>query len=216
MVKVLNVPSGHVLNRLSEPLKERIVAAQSDELGVQFRNAYELCARVFSDLKIALRPPRSTKATSAPDLGDKPTKELVRFYSAILAKNGVPEQAISLQAANLTHRTQLLRAFREPDKVIQETCAKVAGVVGMFPKTADNIRCGHNPGDVLDPYILGAAQVLMCAGDFQHTISATVAHKVLMIIEGLLGHLHEDVIGAMRGNVRLRSLAEWTRKHRIR
>jgi hypothetical protein len=42
----------------------------------------------------------------------------------------------------------------------------------------------------------------MCTGDFEHTISATVAHKVLMIIEGLLGHLHEDVIGAMRGNVR--------------
>ena len=43
----------------------------------------------------------------------------------------------------------------------------------------------------------------MCAGDFEGTISATVAHKVLMIIEGLLGHLHEDVIGAMRGNLRV-------------
>ena len=86
--------------------------------------------------------------------------------------------------------------------MISETCAKVVAVVGDFPKTAADIRCGRNPGDVLDPYILGAAQVLMCAGDFEHTISATVAHKVFMIIEGLLGHLHEDVIGAMRGNVR--------------
>jgi len=34
-------------------------------------------------------------------------------------------------------------------------------------------------------------------------IGATVGHKVLMMIEGLLGHLHEDVLGAMRGNVRV-------------
>ena len=33
-------------------------------------------------------------------------------------------------------------------------------------------------------------------------VSATVAHKALMVIEGLMGHLHEDVVGAMRGNVR--------------
>jgi hypothetical protein len=120
----------------------------------------------------------------------------------VLKANGVPEQAISLQAANLAHRTQLLRAFRAPDAVIAETCEKVVAIVKTFPQDAADIRCGRNPGDVLDPYILGAAQVLMCAGDFEHTISATVAHKGLMIIEGLLGHLHEDVIGAMRGNVR--------------
>ena len=100
--------------------------------------------------------------------------------------------------------------------MISETCAKVVAVVGDFPKTAADIRCGRNPGDVLDPYILGAAQVLMCAGDFEHTISATVAHKVFMIIEGLLGHLHEDVIGAMRGNVRAPNRAGWTRKRSTR
>ncbi len=138
------------------------------------------------------------------------------FYAVVLARSGVPEQAISLQAANLVHRTQLLRAFHDPDAVIAETCAKVVAVVGDFPKTASDIRCGRNPGDVLDPYILGAAQVLMCSGDFEHTISATVAHKVFMIIEGLLGHLHEDVIGAMRGNVRARSRAGRIRKRSTR
>lgn len=202
MVYVLNLPAEHALNRLSEPLKQRIVASQSDSLDSKFRSANELCARALSDLKIAISPPTGTTSMPAAELGDKPVKELVSFYSDILARNDVPEQAISLQAANLAHRTQLLRAFHDPDKVISETCNKVVQIVGTFPKTADDIRCGRNPGDVLDPYILAAAQVLMCAGDFQHTISATVAHKVLMIIEGLLGHLHEDVIGAMRGNVR--------------
>jgi len=201
-IRVLNVAAGNALNRLPEPLKERIVAAQSDALESEFRSAHALCARALADLKIAVRPPRETTGLPASDLGDKPAKELVAFYSGMLARHGVPEQAIPLQAANLAHRTQLLRAFRDPDGVISETCVKVVAVVETFPQTADDIKRGRNPGDVLDPYILGAAQLLMCAGDFELTISATVAHKVLMIIEGLLGHLHEDIIGAMRGNVR--------------
>lgn len=161
MVQVLNVRAGHALNSLSEPLKQRIVAAQSDALESEFRSAHELCARALSDLKIAIKTPRSTTGLPASDLGDKPAKELISFYSGILASNSVPEQAISLQAANLTHRTQLLRAFHDPDRVISETCDKVVEIVGTFPQTADDIMSGRNPGDVLDPYILGAAQVLM-------------------------------------------------------
>ncbi len=201
-IQVLNVSAGNALNRLSEPLKQRIVAAQTDALEFEFPSAHDLCARALADLKVAIEPPLEARDWPASNLGDKSAKELVDFYANILARNDVPEQAIPLQAVNLAHRTQLLRAFRDPDRVISDTCAKVVAIVATFPNTAEEIRCGRNPGDVLDPYILGAAQTLMCAGDFEHTISATVSHKVLMIIEGLLGHLHEDVIGAMRGNVR--------------
>ena len=202
MTRILNVPAEHVLNRLPEQLKARMVASQSDALNSEFKNGYELCSRVLSELKIGIAPSGSLKNVAATDLGDKPLKELVGVYSRMLARSGVPEQAILLQAANLAHRTQLLRAFHNPDKVISETCDKVVEIVGTFPKSANDIRCGRNPGDVLDPYILAASQALMWAGDFQLTVSSTVAHKVFMIIEGLLGHLHEDVIGAMRGNMR--------------
>ena len=202
MIRVLNVPEKHPLNKLSERLKERIVASQTDGIDSEFKTGHELCARALSDLKVSISPPRSLSAISATDLGDKPLKELITLYSEMLSRSGVPEQAIPLQASNLSHRTQLLRAFHDPDKVISVTCDNVVEKVGDFPKSANDIRCGRNPGDVLDPYILAAAQVLMCSGDFKGTVSSTVAHKVLMIIEGLLGHLHEDVIGAMRGNVR--------------
>lgn len=169
---------------------------------MEFADAAALCARALSDLKLAIKTPPSLKGRSPAALGDKPAKDLVAFFCDLLRKNSIPAQAISLHAANLAHRVHLLRAFDRPDDVIDETCAKVMTVVEGFPKTAEDIRCGKNPGDVLDPYILAAAQELMCAGDFGHTITASVAHKVLMIIEGLLGHLHEDVIGVMRGNVR--------------
>jgi hypothetical protein len=201
-IRVLHVRADHPLNSLSEPLKQRIVAAQKNLLEMEFQDAAALCSRALSDLKIAIKTPAQLKDQPPASLGDKPAKELITYFSDLLKKKGIPAQALSLHAANLTHRVQLLRAFDQPDDVIRDICGKVVEVVQGFPKTAEDIQCGRNPGDILDPYILGAAQILMCAGNFEHTISATVAHKVLMIIEGLLGHLHEDVIGAMRGNVR--------------
>jgi hypothetical protein len=200
--QVLHVLGNHPLNNLSEPLKQRIVAAQKNSLEMEFPDAASLCTKAFADLKIAIQAPAQLTGQPPASLGDQTSKDLVAFFSDLLAKNGIPPQAISLHAASLSHRVQLIRAYDQPDEVISTTCKKIVEVVGTFPTTAEDIKCGRNPGDVLDPYILGAAQILMCAGDFKHTISATVAHKVLMIIEGLLGHLHEDVIGAMRGNVR--------------
>ena len=201
-IKVLHVPNGHALNRVEESLRRRIVQAQSELLESEFHHAGDLCDRAFSDLKVAVKSPSNLRGQSAAQFGDTSTRDIGDFFAKTLATNGVPAQAISRQAANLTHRVQLLRAFRDPDQVISDTCQKVLEIVRNFPQTAADIRCGRNPGDVLDPYIFGAAQLLMCAGDFEGTIAATVSHKVLMMIEGLLGHLHEDVIGAMRSNVR--------------
>jgi hypothetical protein len=135
-------------------------------------------------------------------VADKPYRDLLDFFGEVLKQNDVPEQSVRPQAASLAHRVQLVRAFHQPDAVVSSTCENIAGIVAAFPTTAEQIQCGKNPGDILDPYILAAAQQLMCSGDFEATINATVSHKVLMMIEGLLGHLHEDVLGAMRGNFR--------------
>jgi hypothetical protein len=202
MTRVLHVPQGHPLNRVSEPLRRKFVAAQSNLIDMEFRTASELFERVCDDLKVKLTPPSVLKDEAVQTFSDRAHKDLMTFFSDVLKRNDVPEQAIRLQAANLAHRVQLVRAFSQADQVVSDTCDKVNAIIGDFPATAEQIQCGKNPGDVLDPYILAAAQELMCAGDFEATISATVGHKVLMMIEGLLGHLHEDVMGAMRGNVR--------------
>lgn len=201
-ISVLHVPAEHPLNGLSESLKQQIVEAQTNDINTEFSSAYDFCQRALSDLKIAIQPLDAFRSQPAAEFGEQSAKELQAIFSALLTANGVPEQAVALQATNLTHRVQLLRGYRDPDRIVSSTCDKVVAIVRDFPQRAEDIRVGRNPGDVLDPYILGAVQILMCAGDFEHTISATVTHKILMIIEGLLGHLHEDVIGAMRGNVR--------------
>jgi len=202
MTQILNVPESHPLNRVAEALRQKIVAAQTNLVDMEFRSADELFKRVCDDLKVRIPPPPELKNASVQPFADRPHKDLITFFSDVLKRNGVPEQAILLQAANLSHRVQLVRAFQYPDRIVSDTCTKVGAIIGDFPATGEQIQCGKNPGDVLDPYILTAAQELMSGGDFEATISATVGHKVLMMIEGLLGHLHEDVIGAMRGNVR--------------
>lgn len=202
MTTVLHVPATSLLNKLDEPLREKFVQAQTNLLEMHFPTAGDLYARACDDLRVSVPTPDVLGDQSAKNFADRPLSNLHSFFSTVLSTHGVPEQAIVRHASNLAHRVQLLRAFSEPDMVITQTCNKVADIVERFPKQASDIQCGRNPGDVLDPYIMAAAQQLMFAGDFESTVSATVAHKVLMMIEGLLGHLHEDVLGAMRGNVR--------------
>jgi hypothetical protein len=120
----------------------------------------------------------------------------------IVQRAGVPEASVDNISKAVAQRIQLLRAFPNPDKTLEAIEAKILEVVESLPKTAADIERGKNPGDVLDPYILAASQHLLFAGDFGPTVGAAVSHKALMMIEGLIGHLHEDVLGEMRGNIR--------------
>lgn len=202
MTQVLHVPAEHPLNQLDATLRARFVRAQTELIDMEFANAGELLRRVFDDLKLTLTVPEQTAAQPVGTIADLNYKNLCSFFTDHLRASGVPDQAIRLQATNLAHRVQLLRAFSDPDRIVNETCDKVSGIVAGFPRTAEHIQRGRNPGDVLDPYILAASQQLVYGGDLEGTFTATVAHKILMMIEGLLGHLHEDVVGSMRGNVR--------------
>lgn len=201
-VQVLHVPADHPLNRLTEALKKRIVVAQTNLLAMEFTDSYELCQRAMDDIKIAIKPPRELKDEPPTTFGDLSSKELNGFFSKLLEQNRIPAQAIPLHTANLSHRVHLIRAFDRPDAVVDDVGKRVVSAIKSFPKSADDIRCGRNPGDVLDPYILAATQILLSASDLEHTVSATVEHKALMKIEGLMGQLHQNVIGAMRGNIR--------------
>jgi hypothetical protein len=202
MSRVLHVPGDHPLNRLAPSLLERFNQAQTEMMDTEFPNARELLRRIFDDLKLKLKTPSEAANQPVFAVADLRYKELKIYFTDLLRKGGVPKQSLPRQATNLAHRVQLLRAFSLPDRIVDETCVKVSAIMEGFPRGAEHLQVGRNPGDVLDPYILTAAQHLVYGGDLEGTITATVAHKILMIIEGLLGHLHEDIIGAMRGNVR--------------
>jgi hypothetical protein len=201
-VQVQYFPQRHPVHRLSEEMKGEFVRAQQSILPVAFPDAFSFCGRVLNDLKLAITPPAEMKDQPAAEVADLELADMVALFDGMLLGAGVPDSARAMQAQNLARRGQLVRAFDCPDTVLDWVTAKVVRIVADLPKTAADIEVGRNPGDVLDPYLLAANQALLCEGDFKQAISATVTHKALMILEGLMGHLHEEVIGRMRGNVR--------------
>lgn len=106
-------------------------------------------------------------------------------------------------AEDLADQVQLCRAFANPAAVTELVAQEVQEKVENFPSAADDLRVGANPGDVLDPFILAANYELLSEQSLPKTIEHTASHKVLMKIEDLVGHLHENVIGRMRGNFRV-------------
>jgi hypothetical protein len=196
------LPPNHPLQNCSKVLKDRILRAQTNLVEMEFRSSGELCQRVLEDLRLLVDVPTPLYDEPITNLANAPFGVLLEFSIALLRQAKLPEQAIPLHAVNLAQRLQLIRAFDRADELILRVREKVGRIVKTFPKSAADIQCGRNPGDVLDPYIIAATQTLMYAGNFEQAVAGTVAHKALMIVEGLLGHLHEDVIGEMRGNIR--------------
>ncbi|MFM0301433.1 hypothetical protein PQQ99_15030 [Paraburkholderia sediminicola] len=190
------------IQRIAEDVRRKLQAAQQSRFDRVFSNGKVLCEKVFDDLKLALTVPPEFVDQPAENLGSKPFAELYSLFHELLVSSSIAGETAHLHAVNLAQRTQLVRAFSSPDEAIERVTRKVCEIVDTFPRSAADIEVGRNPGDVLDPYILAATQTLLYNGDFQQAIGATVAHKALMVIEGLMGHLHEDVIGDMRGNIR--------------
>lgn len=190
------------VQRVNRIILDRLAAAQENVVERAFGSAGELCGKVFDDLKIAVEVPPRLRNEEVRLIADKPFSTLSASFLSLFLEAGIPESNARLHAANVAQRIQLVRAFEHPDQALEWVTTKVVDTIRSFPKSASDIECGRNPGDVLDPYILAATQTLLYSGDFTQAIGATVAHKALMIIEGLMGHLHEEVIGQMRGNVK--------------
>ena len=190
------------IQRINEQVLTRLIAAQDNLVEQAFPNAADFYARIFDDLKLSLTVPEKMRDKPVHDVMDQPLSELIQDFLPILDNAGITGLSARNHAANLAQHTHLVRAFEHPDVVLRRVTNKVREIIERFPRTSDDIERGRNPGDVLDPYILAATQTLLYGEDFKKAIGATVAHKALMIIEGLMGHLHEDVIGDMRGNIR--------------
>lgn len=106
-------------------------------------------------------------------------------------------------AEDLADQVQLNRAFADPQTVTDLVVGWVEAAIANFPRASDQLRVGSNAGDVLDPFILAANFELLSERSLQRTIEHTASHKVLMKIEDLIGHLHQSVVGLMRGNFRV-------------
>jgi hypothetical protein len=197
------LPVDHAIYKVEPALLERLVDAQSNRFGFEFASVDHVIDRVTSDCKLRLSPSKTRIKDDPEDFADRGFSDLSSFYFDLLSQSNFPVQVARRHAEALAARTHLLRAFENPDDAIEYVRNKVSEIVAAFPRTGRDMEVGKNKGDVLDPFILAATQHLLHKGSFEGAVESTVAHKGLMMIEGLMGHLHEEVIGMMRGSVRI-------------
>src|SRR5713101_6791115 len=104
-------PKNHPLQNSSDGLKNRILRAQRNLVDIEFASSGELCQRVLQDLKLSVKVPASLFHESVRKLANAPFGTLLEFFTTLLRRADLPEQAIPLQAVNLVQRLQLVRAF---------------------------------------------------------------------------------------------------------
>jgi hypothetical protein len=183
------------LSGLDPGLLARIGKAEKEIVWVREASGEDLFARALGILELKLtRCPFGD--VTAVELGNMPRVALV----AELEPHFEPGTAT---ASDLADQIQLCRAFEDPHSVMEEARTAVEAAVANFPALAEDLKVGHNPGDVLDPFILAANYELLGERSMEKAIESAAAHKVMMKIENLLGNLHQDVVGRMRGNFRV-------------
>ena len=200
MIKYLKTTNP--ISLVAPELIVQIEAAQDNLFDTAFKTAHDFMTRVGIEVGLDIKVPSQWKDRCPSEIVELNFSDLIAFWAKLLNRQ-YAEHIVPNHAFNLAQHTQLLRAFSDPQSALKIIEERVQNVVDGFPRDAAQIECGKNRGDVIDPYIIAATQFLMCDGNFETAIGHIVAHKALMMIEGLLGHLHEDVIGAMRGNVRV-------------
>ena len=144
------------IQRVNEEVRARLIAAQDNITHYAFPSGAHFYAKVFDDLKLSLTVPEKLQDKPVHDVSDTPFSGLVKDFLPILKAAGITDQSARIHAVNLARRTQLVRAFEQPDDVLSRVTGKISEIIQTFPRTAKDIERGRNPGDVLDPYILTA------------------------------------------------------------
>lgn len=173
-------------------LLARIEAAQAEIDWLRAASGAELLELATNQLGLKAIP-GVVDHLSAVELGNLERAALIDVFSTHFMPG-------TSTADDLADQVQLCRAFANPGAATRLVADWVEESVENFPRTADDLRVGSNPGDVLDPFILAANYELLSEQSLQKSIEHTASHKVLMKIEDLVGRLHENVIGLMRGN----------------
>jgi hypothetical protein len=102
---------------------------------------------------------------------------------------------------------------RQPPLPVVSTVVEASGVVKPAVLDPPDVDAPSDEGsigesiaagrDVLDPFIVALSQRLMTKGSVKELLRHLVAHKCLMKLEDLIGHLHEEVLGRAAGKERV-------------
>ena len=143
-------------------------------------------------------------ASAFPDFATLFEAEDTALHNTVLRSiHGVKSPDTELLARKLTSVIKRLMVFENLDAVSEIIRQKLREVVKDFPRTLSELEESGGGRDVLDPFIVALSLRLLCADSLEDLLSHLVAHKCLMKLEDLIGHMHEEILGRAAGKERV-------------
>lgn len=180
---------------------------------IRSQNPPAFLQRIYGNPR-ALLAAATDRLDAAPLINLEPVaKCFPRWEDLFGADDGVLERAISLglrpcgSASEIKLRfiatVKRLLIFEDLDAVTAVIRQRIKEVVADFPRTLTDLEEGGGGRDVIDPFIVALAYRLLSNDSLKELLRHLVAHKCLMKLEDLIGHLHEEVLGRAAGKQRV-------------
>ena len=115
----------------------------------------------------------------------------------------IPDAAKPSAEAAFLSGIKRLMIFENPKEVKSEIRPHFERLIKSLPRTLDELEVSGGGRDVLDPFIVAFDQLLLSRNSLTALLNNLLAHKCLMKLEDLIGHLHQEVLGRARGNIRV-------------
>jgi hypothetical protein len=115
----------------------------------------------------------------------------------------IPDVARPATEAAFLVEIKRLMIFADGDGVKEAIRPYFKRLIDSLPRTLDELEVSGGGRDVLDPFIVAFDQLLLSRNSLPNLLNNLLAHKCLMKLEDLIGHLHQEVLGRARGNDRI-------------
>jgi hypothetical protein len=96
-----------------------------------------------------------------------------------------------------------LMIFRDVDDAKAAIIPLIKGAIRTMPRNLAALEASGGGRDILDPFIVAFDLHLLSKGSAEHLLRNLLAHKCLMKMEDLIGHMHEEVLGRAAGKQRI-------------
>ncbi len=111
---------------------------------------------------------------------------------------------VRVQAGNsFLYNVKLLMIFENITEVRAAMRPRFIEAIQSMPRTLTELEVSGGGRDLLDPFIVAFDMRLLSRGSLEGLLHDLLAHKCLMKMEDLIGHLHEEVLGRAAGKQRV-------------